>query len=114
MMRTLAVTGTLALLLGLTSPLQAAYIEAGKAKAQPCQACHGKDGNTPLDATYPRLAGQHASYLEKALKDYRSGARANVIMAGFATPMTDEDIKNLSAYFASLPGDLHDLSHHEK
>lgn len=113
MMRNFVVSGTIALLLGAMPLAQAADLEAGKAKAQPCQACHGADGNTPLDATYPKLAGQHASYLEKSLKDYRSGARANAIMAGFATTLTDEDIKNISAYYASLPGDLHDLSHHE-
>lgn len=96
-----------------SQPGLAADIEAGKVKAQPCQACHGADGNTPIDPSYPKLAGQHASYLAKSLKDYRSGERANVVMAGFAGPLSDEEIENLAAYFASLPGDVHDLSHHE-
>ncbi len=86
-------------------------IEAGKAKSQTCQACHGVDGNGMGDGQYPRLAGQYADYLEKSLKDYRSGARANAIMAGFASTLSDEDIRNLSAYYAAQKGPLRDLSH---
>ena len=85
-------------------------IEAGKSKSQVCQACHGADGNGTGDGQYPRLAGQHADYLAKALRDYRSGARPNPIMAGFATTLSDEDIDNLGAFFASQQGPLHDLS----
>ena len=85
-------------------------IEAGKAKAVVCQACHGADGN-PADPQYPRLAGQYRDYLARALHEYKSGGRKNPIMAGFAGPLSDEEIQNLSAYFASLPGskltDLH-------
>jgi cytochrome c553 len=85
-------------------------IEAGKAKALPCQACHGADGNA-ADPQYPRLAGQYHDYLERALHEYKKGERKNPIMVGFAAPLSDEDIANLAAYFASLPGskltDLH-------
>jgi len=86
-------------------------IEAGKAKSVPCQACHGADGNA-ADPQYPRLAGQYRDYLERALHEYKTGGRKNPIMAGFATTLSDEDITNLAAYYASLPGtkltDLHD------
>ena len=88
---------------------QAADIAAGKAKAKAetvCAACHGKDGNTPIDPSYPRLAGQHRDYLERALLDYKSGARKNVIMAGQSQALSRADIENLAAYYASLPGSL--------
>lgn len=75
---------------------------AGKAKAeQVCVTCHGLDG-VGIDSTYPVLAGQYADYLEKALKDYRSGARKNAIMAGFSATLTDEDIANVAAYYSQL------------
>jgi len=84
----------------------AADIDAGSAKAKEvCAACHGADGNSPA-ADFPKLAGQHRDYLEKALRDYKSGARKNPIMAGFAAALSKEDIANLSAYFASRPAVL--------
>jgi len=89
----------------------AADIEAGRAKSTTCQACHGPDGNGTGDPQYPRLAGQHADYLVKSLKDYRSGARANVIMAGFAGTLSDKDIADLAAFYAAQKGPLRDLSH---
>lgn len=89
----------------------AADIEAGKAKSVVCQACHGPDGNGIGDPQYPNLAGQYADYLAKSLHDYKSGVRKNAIMAGFATTLSDEDIANLAAYFASQSGPLDDLSH---
>ena len=95
---------TLTLVLTI-SPVFAGDAAAGKEKSQACVACHGEDGNSP-DAAYPRLAGQYASYLEEALRDYRSGERENVIMKGFAEPLSDEDIADLAAYFASQEGDL--------
>jgi cytochrome c553 len=86
-------------------------VEAGKTKSQICQACHGADGNGTGDGQYPRIAGQYADYLAKALHDYKSGARANAIMAGFATTLSDEDIANLSAFYAEQKSPLDDLSH---
>lgn len=86
-------------------------IEAGRAKAQTCQACHGPDGNGMGDPQYPRLAGQYADYLDKALRDYRSGERQNAIMAGFAATLSDQDIRDLSAFYAAQKGPLRDLSH---
>lgn len=85
-------------------------VEAGKQKSVVCQACHGPDGNGIGDGQYPRLAGQHADYLAKALNDYKSGVRDNAIMAGFAGTLSDQDIADLAAFFASQPGPLRDLS----
>jgi cytochrome c553 len=79
-------------------------LEAGKAKAVVCQACHGADGNAGTDPQYPRLAGQYRDYLARALHEYKSGERKNPIMAGFAATLSDQDIDNVTTYFASLPG----------
>lgn len=85
----------------------AANLEAGKAKAQEvCQACHGMDGQSAASAEYPRIGGQHQDYLAKALRDYKSGARKNAIMAGMAAGLTDKDIENVSAYFYTQPSVL--------
>lgn len=82
----------------------------GQEKATVCAACHGADGMS-VDPSYPILAGQHADYLEKALKDYREGRRSNPLMAPMAANLSDQDIEDLSAWFASLKG-LKDLSEH--
>ena len=82
---------------------QAANVDAGRAKAKEvCAACHGENGNSTVP-DYPRLAGQHADYLEKALRDYKSGARKNAIMSAFAVPLSKADIENLAAYYHSQP-----------
>jgi cytochrome c553 len=77
-------------------------------KAQVCEACHGRDG-LGADPSYPVLAGQHSSYLARALKDYREGIRQNAIMGGFAASLSDKDIDELAAWYASLNG-LKDLT----
>jgi cytochrome c553 len=101
----------LATLLATGSASAAGDAEAGKAKAAPCQACHAQDGNAGIDPQYPRLAGQYADYLAKALHEYKQGERKNPIMGGFAGTLSDTDINDLAAYFSSLPGskltDLH-------
>ena len=76
---------------------------AGKAKSTTCAACHGADGNSTIPAN-PRLAGQHENYLVQAMRDYKSGARSNPVMAGMVAPLSDEDIQDLAAYFASQSG----------
>jgi len=55
---------------------------------------------------YPKLSGQYPDYLQKALRDYKSGARKNPIMAGFAQGLTDKDIENVAAYFSTQPSVL--------
>lgn len=82
--------------------------EAGKAMAaQVCAACHGPEGNKPTAPENPILAGQHQDYLAKALKDYKTGKRNNPIMKGFATSLSNQDIENLAAWFASQKSNLH-------
>jgi cytochrome c553 len=85
----------------------AADIEAGKKKAtEVCAACHGADGNSQ-SAEFPRIAGQHADYLRKALRDYKSGARTDPVMAGFVNQLSSQDIENVTAYFAAQKGLQH-------
>ncbi len=78
---------------------------ADKAK-QACAACHGADGNTPLQPEYPRIAGQHADYLYKSLRDYQSGARKNAIMASQAASLSRQEMQDLAAYYSRLKGSL--------
>jgi cytochrome c553 len=83
---------------------------AGQAKAKTltCEACHGPDGKS-IAPNYPNLAGQHASYLVKSLADYRAGRRSNPVMGPMAAPLTDQDIEDLAAWYASQDG-LEDLA----
>ena len=81
---------------------------SGKEKSTVCQACHGVDGKS-IAPNYPNLAGQHESYLVKALADYRAGRRTNPIMAPMAANLSDQDIEDLAAWYASQDG-LKDLS----
>lgn len=78
----------------------------GKEKSALCATCHGADFNTPIMPDYPKLAGQPHDYLEKALRDYKSGKRKNPLMAPMAQNLSGEDMKDLAAYFSSLSGDL--------
>ena len=71
----------------------------GKTKAAACGACHGADGNSS-NPQWPSLASQHPSYLEAQLHEFKSGERKNPIMAGQAAALSDQDIKDVSAYFA--------------
>ena len=96
-----------AALAALAPAAAAADIEAGKKKVQEvCAACHGIDGGQPTTPEYPKLSGQYPDYLAKALRDYKSGARKNAIMAGMAAGLTDKDIENVSAYFYTQPSVL--------
>jgi cytochrome c553 len=88
-------------------------VDAGKAAAEKfnCASCHGKDFNSPIDPSYPKLAGQHQDYLEHALVEYQRGAsgangRGNAIMGAQAKPLSRQDIKDIAAYLHSLPGSL--------
>ena len=67
----------------------------GQASFAACSACHGADGNSGTPA-YPKLAQQHPEYLVKQLQEYKSGKRANAIMVGFASGLSDEDMKNIA------------------
>ncbi len=105
--RALSVSAALLALLSVSPAVSAADRAAGQAKADAvCAACHGKDGNTPVDPSYPKLAGQYSDFLVRALSDYKSGARKNAIMAGQVQALSKADIENLAAFYASLPGSL--------
>ncbi len=96
---------SLVLIIGLMSSTVSAAgdPDAGQAKSEPCKACHGPDGNSPSPA-FPILAGQHADYLYIALKEYKSGVRKNAIMGAQATPLSEQDMKDLAAFYASQSG----------
>ncbi|ABZ78762.1 cytochrome c class I [Shewanella halifaxensis HAW-EB4] len=98
----------LSVLATISSPAMAeGNAEAGKTKAIVCSACHGIDGNSMIDM-YPKLAGQHSTYLEKQLHDFRSAAqtggkegRMDPIMGGMSIALSDQDIADISAFYAS-------------
>jgi cytochrome c553 len=85
------------------SPVLAGSVEKGleKTKTRGCRTCHGKDGQgtTPV---YPNLAGQKAAYMEQQLKAFRSGKRQAPQMSIVAKNLSDQDIADLAAYYASL------------
>ncbi len=89
--------------LALAASATAGDVAAGEVKSAQCAACHGADGKAISD-DFPNLAGQYEDYLRVALKQYRSGARANGIMGAFATNLTDDEIADLAAYYAAQSG----------
>ncbi len=91
---------SIALALGAAGVQAAGDVAAGKAKSATCLACHGPDGNSP-NALWPKLAGQHSSYIMKQLADFKAGVRKNDLMSPMAAPLTDQDVENLAAYFSS-------------
>lgn len=103
--------------LGHAAELEKSDANRGKViVTQVCAACHGADGNSAVD-TYPKLAGQHAEYLAKQLRDFKARAdaaqpaRNNAIMAGMAGALSDQQIADVTVYFASQtpkPGYAHD------
>jgi cytochrome c553 len=80
------------------------------AKANNCASCHGADYNKSIDPSYPKLAGQHADYLEHALRAYKRGnganGRNNAIMGGQVAKLSNKDMADLAAYLHSLPSEL--------
>ncbi|MFD2096009.1 c-type cytochrome [Corallincola platygyrae] len=82
-------------------------VEAGKAAAATCAACHGTDGNATV-TIYPKIAGQHASYILKQLKEFKLGmqtggkeGRYDPVMGGMAMPLDETTMENLAAFYAS-------------
>lgn len=92
---------TFAAVLALTSQAARADLPAGRLKAQMCATCHGPWGQASMPNT-PHLAGQPAQYLIEQLKAYRSGKRSHEIMSLIAKPLTDAEIADVSAWYASL------------
>jgi len=78
----------------------------GKEKSATCTACHGADGNS-TNPLWPKLAGQHANYIEKQLNDFHDKNRNDATMSAMVAPLSPEDIKDLAAYYseqAAKPG----------
>jgi cytochrome c553 len=73
---------------------------AGRAKSATCAGCHGGDGNS-ANPEWPKLAGQHQDYLYKQLKNFKSGERENATMAAMVAPLSDQDMADLAAFYAS-------------
>lgn len=103
---------SLSILLGALSASDATAfdgdVNAGKEKSATCAACHGPDGNAPVNI-YPKIAGQHADYIYKQLQEFKLGmtsggkeGRMDPVMSGMAMPLSDQDMKDLAAYFSSL------------
>ena len=100
-MKKMLMTAVLGMALSMTSTVMAAgNVAAGKGKAAVCAACHGTDGNSLSDA-FPKLAGQHEGYIVKQLMEFKSGARQNALMAPMVANLTEQDMADLGAYFAS-------------
>lgn len=85
----------------LAAPACAQDVAAGKRKAAACQTCHGLDGIAKLPDA-PNLAAQPAAYLERELRNYRSGTRRNEVMSVAAKPLSDADIRDLAAYYSAI------------
>jgi cytochrome c553 len=80
-----------------------ARIERGKEKATTCTACHGENGVSAMP-NWPTLAGQHEDYLLQVMTQYKLGSRTDPVMVGQVLNLTDDDIKDLAAYYAAQPG----------
>lgn len=88
------------------APAPAVKVDLAKGEAsysQVCVACHAADGNASIAAN-PKLAQQHPEYLVKQLEEFKSGKRANAVMKGFASTLSEADMKNISAWLASQTG----------
>jgi cytochrome c553 len=77
-------------------------IEAGRAKAQVCAACHGADGNS-IAPTFPSLAGQTWRYLYIQLKDFKEGRRSNPVMSPMAMPLSRQEMIDIANFYAAQP-----------
>ena len=99
--RLIAAAAAVAAVMACHPAALAADVAAGKAKAAACAACHGPLGKATMPDA-PNSAGQPAMYLAEQLKAYRSGARKHEAMTLMAKPLSDADIDNLSAWFASV------------
>jgi cbb3-type cytochrome c oxidase subunit III len=100
MMRKILIAGAVVFGLAGQGAWAAGDAAAGASKAAPCAACHGADGNSAAP-TFPKLAGQSARYLAKQIHDIKSGVRPVPTMAGMTDNLSDQDIQDIAAHFAS-------------
>lgn len=104
--RILVIVGCSAALLGISAhALAAGDAVAGKAKSVTCAACHGVEGISSLPIN-PNLAGQVPGYISAQLKAFKSGERVNAVMAGQSAILSQQDMDDLDAYYASLPAQV--------
>ena len=96
-----AALGALALMIAFPSPAIPGDPAAGRGKTRACLTCHGVDGMSRVPDA-PNLAGQIEMYLARQLRDYRSGKRTHQIMSIVAKNLSDEDIDDLAAWYASI------------
>ena len=97
-MKNLLLAG-LMLLFAASGTVMAGNAEAGKTKSAACAGCHGVDGNSPAPA-FPKIAGQNEAYIVKQIMDFKANsARKNEIMFGMAAALTEEDAKDIGAYY---------------
>jgi cytochrome c553 len=113
MKRTALFSAMLAVAAGFAAPAWAGDAARGEelVKKLACASCHGEGMNKPIDPSYPKLAGQYDDYLYVALKAYKTEGnpqvgRGNPIMAGMAKQLSNQDMKDIAAYIAQLPGEL--------
>jgi cytochrome c553 len=99
-MRTVLLGIGLAVVLGISGAEAAGDVQAGKAKSATCAGCHGANGEGV--SPNPALAGKGEDAIAQALKDYKSGKRDNAIMKGMVSALSDGDVANLAAFYASL------------
>ena len=100
MKRMVLTMGMVALFAMIGTAQAAGDAQAGKAKSTACAGCHGANGEGK--APNPALAGKSETEFVQAMKDYKSGKRSNAIMKTLASPLSDQDVANLAAYYASL------------
>jgi cytochrome c553 len=99
-MKKIIVASVACAFLGLAGAAQAGDAEAGKAKAATCMGCHGPTGISQVPM-YPNIAGQHEQYLVISMKAYKTGERNNATMKAMMAALSDADIENLAAFYAS-------------
>jgi cytochrome c553 len=83
-------------------PFKPDLVKAEALFAAQCVACHAADGNSAIAAN-PKLSQQHPEYLVKQLQEFKSGARNNAIMKGFASGLSDDDMRNIAYWAAAKP-----------
>ena len=99
----MALLGALLLSVGQVATASSGDPGKGKEKSATCQGCHGQAGVSPAPQ-FPNIAGQYETYLVHVLEQYRSGERKNPIMAGIAAPLSDQDIRDLAAWYSAQDG----------
>jgi len=104
-MKKLLLITSIASLAMLGTAHAAGDVEAGKTKSAMCTACHGADGNSPAP-NFPKLAGQHADYLAKQLKEFKSGERKDATMNGMAAALSEQDMADIAAFYAAQKGTI--------